>query len=291
MTYLIIIYVQEVKIEMKLMNPTISIIIPALNEEVFLPKLLQNLVEQTSQDFEVIVVDAHSEDKTREKAEQFTDKMNIRVTEADKRHLAYQRNFGARQAKGEYLLFLDSDMKLEPGFINELISNIKNSKFLMYLPFHLPYDGTPPDEVLFRVISSFVEMSHLGQKPFTYGPGAVFQRYFFNALGGYDEEVFVYEDHEIVQRAKQRGVSAKLLPQSKIYFSFRRFKKEGRINVLSKYLVATMHLLVKGKVDKEIFTYEMGGSAKYLIDQQADIDLAKEVKKYFEKLKAVLEEP
>ncbi len=273
------------------MKSKISIVIPALNEEVFLPKLLQNLVEQTSKNFEVIVVDAHSEDRTKEKAEQFTDKIDIRVIEADKRHLAYQRNFGAREARGEYLLFLDSDMKLEPDFIESLSKNIQDSQFLMYLPLHLPHDGAPPDEVLFRVISSFVEMSHLSQKPFTYGPGAVFQRHFFNALGGYDEEVFVYEDHEIVQRAKKRGVSAKLLPQSKIYFSFRRFKKEGRINVLSKYLVATMHLLVKGKVDKEIFTYEMGGSAKYLVDKQADIDLAKEVKKYFEKLKAVLEEP
>lgn len=273
------------------MNPKISIIIPALNEEVYLPKLLQNLADQTIKDFEVIVVDAQSEDKTREKAEHFSDTLNIRVIEADKRHLAYQRNFGASKAVGEYLLFLDSDMKLEPDFIESLLKNIDESQFLLYLPLHMPHDGTPPDEVLFRVISSFVEMSHLSQKPFTYGPGAVFQRYFFHSLGGYDEEVFVYEDHEIVQRAKKRGVSAKLLPQSKIYFSFRRFKKEGRINVLSKYLVATMHLLVKGKVDKEIFTYEMGGSAKYLIDQQTDINLAKEVKKYFDKLKMVLEEP
>lgn len=273
------------------MRPKISIVIPALNEEVYLPKLLQNLTDQTSKDFEVIVVDAHSEDRTRERAEQFADRIDIRVVEADRRHLAYQRNFGANEAQGDYLLFLDSDMKLDPEFIQNLIKNIKQSKFLMYLPLHLPHDGTPSDEVLFRVISSFVEMSHLSQKPFTYGPGAVFHRHFFNSLGGYDEQVFVYEDHEIVQRAKKRGVSAKLLPQTKIYFSFRRFKKEGRINVLSKYLVATMHLLVKGKVDKEIFTYEMGGSAKYLIDQQTDINLTKEVKKYFSKLKEVLEEP
>ncbi len=273
------------------MKPKISIIIPALNEEVYLPKLLQNLADQTVKDFEVIVVDAHSEDKTKEKAEQFAGKIDIRVVEADKRHLAYQRNFGAREAKGEYLLFLDSDMKLDSHFIEELLQNIEESKYLMYLPLHLPHDGTPSDEVLFRVISSFVEMSHLSQKPFTYGPGAVFHRHFFRTLGGYDEEVFVYEDHEIVQRAKKRGVSARLLPQSKIYFSFRRFKKEGRITVLSKYLVATMHLLVKGKVDKEVFTYEMGGSAKYLVEKQSDIDLAKEVKKYFSKLKEVLEVP
>jgi len=273
------------------MNSKISIIIPALNEEVYLPKLLQNLADQTSKNFEVIVVDAHSEDKTREKAERFSDQLNIQVIETDKRHLAYQRNFGAQQAKGDYLLFLDSDMKLDPDFIQDLINNIDDSGFLLYLPLHLPHDGTPPDEVLFRVISAFVEMSHLSQKPFTYGPGAVFQRHFFRSLGGYDEEVFVYEDHEIVQRAKKRGVSAKLLPQTKVYFSFRRFKKEGRVTVMSKYLVATIHLLTKGKVDKEIFTYEMGGSAKYLMDQQGSMNLAKEVTKYFHKLKEVLEEP
>lgn len=273
------------------MKPKISVIIPALNEEVYLPKLLQNLADQTYKSFEVIVVDGHSEDKTREKAEQFAASINIRVVDTDKRHLAYQRNFGAQVAKGEYLLFLDSDMKLNSDFIERLITNIEKSQFLMYLPLHLPHDGTPPDEVLFRLISAFVEMSHLSQKPFAYGPGAIFQRHFFQTLGGYDEEVFVYEDHEIVQRAKKRGVSAKLLPQTKVYFSFRRFKKEGRVSVMSKYLVATIHLLTKGKVDKEIFTYEMGGSAKYLMDQQASVNLAKEVKKYFKKIKEVLEEP
>lgn len=272
------------------MKPKISIIIPALNEEQFLPKLLQNLADQSEKNFEVIVVDAHSEDQTCKKAESFHDTLNVRIIQADRRHLAYQRNVGAKEAKGEYLLFLDSDMQVEKDFISKLIASIESSKYLMFLPRHMPHDGTPPDEVLYRVLSSFVEMSHLGQKPFAYGPGAVIHRQFFHALGGYDEEVFVYEDHEIVQRAKKRGVSAKLLPRTKIYFSFRRFKKEGRITVLSKYLVATMHLLAKGKVDKEIFTYEMGGSAKYLMEQPLYLDLTQEVKKYFDKLKKLLEE-
>src|SRR3989344_113203 len=136
----------------------------------------------------------------------------------------------------------------------------------------------------------FTDASHMTNKPFAYGPGAVFQRHFFVHLGGYDEEVFVYEDHEIIQRARKQGVKARLMTDNPVYFSFRRFKSEGRISVLSKYTLATLHLLAFGKIDKEIFSYEMGGSAKYLLKQKKYFDIQKNAVKYFDKLLKMLEE-
>ena len=75
-----------------------------------------------------------------------------------------------------------------------------------------------------------------------------------------------------------------------VFFSFRRFQSEGRFRVLSKYTLATLHLLVHGKVDKEIFSYEMGGTAKYLLKHPQYFDIKKNAVKYFDKLLKMLEE-
>jgi len=270
-------------------TPFFSIVIPTFNEEKFLPQLLQDLSDQTEKAFEVIVVDGNSEDKTFAEAQKFKKKLALKIIKSSKRNLSFQRNLGAQKASGSYIIFIDSDMKLGSDYLENVHTSIKRSKHLIYLPIHMPYDGTPSDSVLFQVLSVFVEISQLSMKPFTYGPSAIFERNFFFTLGGYDEKAFVFEDHELIQRARARGVKAELLSKITVYFSFRRFKKEGRVAVLSKYLVAVIHLLVKGKVDKEIFQYEMGGSAKYLLKKPAATDLKVQVQKHLENLKRLLD--
>ena len=61
------------------MSKKVSVIIPTLNEEKHLPKLLKDLQKQKNKDFEVVIVDAYSDDKTCDKAHEFDDGMDIRV--------------------------------------------------------------------------------------------------------------------------------------------------------------------------------------------------------------------
>lgn len=271
------------------MKAKVTVIIPTLNEEKHLPKLLGDLQNQTYKNFEVLVVDAKSEDKTCYRANEFEKKLQLRVITSNKKHLAFQRNLGARFAKGEFLCFLDADMHLESNFINKLVKYVDEDKFLVYLPIHIPHDAEVVDEILYKVIAVFVDASQMTNKPFSYGPGAIFQRHFFKHLGGYNEEVFVYEDQEIIQRARKQGVRAKLMTDNPLFFSYRRFKSDGRLSVLSKYTLATLYLLVHGKVDKKIFSYEMGGSAKYLLKEKKYFDIQEEAVKYFDKLIGILE--
>lgn len=272
------------------MQKKLSIIIPTLNEEKYLPLLLKDLKSQTIKDFEVLVVDAYSDDKTCEKALEFNSGLDIRVVESDKRHLAYQRNLAARNAKGEYLLFIDADVHVKSIFIEKLFDYIERYNFILYLPIHLPHDAEYVDELLYKIMAVFTDASHMTNKPFAYGSSVVFERHFFEHLKGYDADVFVYEDHEIIQRARKQGVKAKLMTDNPVFFSFRRYRSEGRISLLSKYTLATLHLLAYGKVDKKIFSYEMGGSAKYLLKQRKYFDIQKNAIKYFDKLRKLLEE-
>ena len=78
---------------------TISIIIPTLNEARFLPKLLESIKKQTFTDYEVIVADAGSKDKTLEIAKKY----GARIVKGG--FPAEGRNAGARAAKGDFLFF------------------------------------------------------------------------------------------------------------------------------------------------------------------------------------------
>ena len=99
----------------------LSIIIPALNEEKFLPHLLDSLVSQTGKNFEVIVVDGSSKDKTVEMVKSYAKKLpSLQVIVSKKASLPFQRNMGAKAATGEWLIFVDADSILLPYFVERV---------------------------------------------------------------------------------------------------------------------------------------------------------------------------
>ena len=89
----------------------LSIIIPTYNEEDYLPVLLDSIKEQNFDDYEVLVADANSKDRTREIAEEYG------CIVVDGGLPAVGRNNGAKVAKGDILLFLDSDLKLNDVYL------------------------------------------------------------------------------------------------------------------------------------------------------------------------------
>lgn len=106
--------------------PKISVIIPAHNEEKYLEKTLRSLQQQTFLDYELLVICNGCTDKTEEVAQKFLKKKdNLFSLKEAKVSLA--RNFGAQQAKGELLVFLDADTSLNPDSL-EIIANTFSSK-------------------------------------------------------------------------------------------------------------------------------------------------------------------
>jgi len=87
-------------------KPFFTIVIPTLNEENYLPRLLEDLSNQTfpKEQFEVIHVDGDSDDKTVALAKSFNKKISIKSIVIKKRNVSTQRNKGAQmhQANGSY---------------------------------------------------------------------------------------------------------------------------------------------------------------------------------------------
>lgn len=241
-------------------KPYFSVIIPTLNEEKFLPKLLNDLKSQKEKDFEVIVVDGNSEDQTRKIAEAYkSDFSSLEVIDSKKRNVSYQRNLGAKLARGIYLIFLDADLRIASSFIKMLKKEIKKTRYLIFIPAVFPQSKSYQDKIIFNLANFLIELSQLINKPFSAGGSMIFQKDFFHFIGGFNEKLFLAEDHEIIQRARKFGVFAKVLKNIKIKCSLRRMEKEGRLDILIKYLIASIHLLIRGEINKKIFNYEMGG--------------------------------
>jgi glycosyltransferase involved in cell wall biosynthesis len=100
-------------------DPSVSIIVPARNEEAGLRTCLESLLTQTGVAFEVIVVDDHSTDRTREIASSFSNQ-HVRVIDAGPLPPGWTGKnnavtTGARAARSEWLLFTDADTIHLPG--------------------------------------------------------------------------------------------------------------------------------------------------------------------------------
>lgn len=245
------------------MKPFISIIIPTLNEEKYVPKLLEDLKNQKAKNFEVIVVDAYSDDQTIKEINKYKKSLSPKVFNVKKRDVVYQKNYGGKQAKGEYLVFIDADARVNTSLTQNLEKEIKSSKYMMYLPTMLPQGGNASDRFLFKIANYIVEASQNWSKPFITIGLMIFNRKFFNHIGGYKiaskgERNMVSEDHDIILRGIKSGVNPKFLKNVKVRFSLRRMKTEGRFAVISKYIISGFEMLLKGKRDVNL-DYEMGG--------------------------------
>ncbi|MGA2743834.1 MAG: glycosyltransferase [Candidatus Sulfotelmatobacter sp.] len=119
-------------------QPRVSIIVPARNEEAFLADCLQSLASQSGVAFEIIVVDDHSTDRTREIALSFP---GVRVIAADPLPDGWTGKnnavtTGANAARGEWLLFTDADTVHLPGSLASALKEAEQNRaeLLSYSP-------------------------------------------------------------------------------------------------------------------------------------------------------------
>jgi glycosyltransferase involved in cell wall biosynthesis len=242
------------------MKPFFSIIIPTLNEEDYLPKLLKDLTKQTDKNFEVIVADGYSKDKTKKAAVGFKKILDIKFYQTKLINVSSQRNYGANKARGEYLVFLDADTGVKPSFIKKLSAFIIKQKGLVIISYLAPEKGDEEYQPLFDIGNLLVEFSQNMTKKFSFGGSMILEKSFFDTIKGFDNKLFMSEDHELIQRASIWGVTPKFMRDNKITFSLRRWKKEGNLKVIYKYFITTAYRLFGGEIKNKIIEYKMGGA-------------------------------
>lgn len=234
----------------------ISIIIPTLNEEDYLPLLLDSIKKQDFVDYEVIIADAASKDATLDIARQY----NCIIVSGGSP--ARGRNNGAKVAKGDVLFFLDADTVLSDSFLKKSLEEF-NQRKLDIASFRLrPY---PPNAFEYFLMNMFYnKMIVVLEKILPHSAmGIIVKKELFNKLNGYDESIKLAEDHDLARRAikfAKFGISkfAKfgIIRSMELSVSTRRFRKDSWIVTGTKFFLCQLHMIFIGPVRSNIFNYK-----------------------------------
>ncbi len=109
-------------------SPQISVIIPIYNAERYLKECLDSVIAQTFKNFELILVNDGSNDRSLEICQQYAGKdERIRVIEQENQGASPARNNGLEASRGKYILFIDADDWMESNMIEELYSTAEEN--------------------------------------------------------------------------------------------------------------------------------------------------------------------
>jgi glycosyltransferase involved in cell wall biosynthesis len=230
----------------------LSIVIPTLNEEKYLPRLLSDIKKQKQLDYEIIVSDGCSKDKTVNIAKNF----GCVVVSDKQRSPARQRNNGANIAKGDTILFLDADTELSGDFLVKSYSEFKERK-LNLAGFYLIFNSR---FFIYRFFEFFYHSAcFLGQYffPASVGVGIMVKNEDHKKIQGFDESIFIGEDYDYIKRLSRVG-RYRMIRSTRLYFSVRRLEKEGVLKVLWKWFKGSIYFIIKGPIRKKIVDYKFG---------------------------------
>lgn len=222
-----------------------------MNEEKNLSKLLPLIAKGGFDDYEIIIADAGSKDKTFEIARSF----NCIITKGGLPSRG--RNSGAKIARGDILFFMDADLKFSPkNFVKKAVeyfkkndlavasfpiftqkSNIYLNPFTMNLFYNIP-------QILLRKVFPMGAM------------GIMVKKDVFNKVGGFDESITLAEDHYFVGQAEKYG-KFDIIRQVKVYMPLRRFEKDGYFRTGFKYLLCGLNMGFRGKPERKV-KYDFG---------------------------------
>ena len=227
----------------------LSIIIPTYNEEEYLPKLLNCIKKQTHKDYEIIVADANSKDKTR----QIAKKYGCRIVKGGLP--AVGRNNGAKIAKGALLLFLDADVQFDEYFLKNAINEMEKRKLDVAGCYINPLGNNATDKIFFGIFNLWIFITQFFY-PNASGSGIFCKKWLHKKVNGFDKTIKLSEDMDYVRRCSKYG-KFRIIKSAKSYVAMRRFEKEGHFKVGLKLFLSALYRIFFGEIRSDIFRYEL----------------------------------
>lgn len=126
------------------MKPLFSIIVPAYNASCYIERCIKSIINQTDNDYELIIVDDGSTDNTFKLCENFEqENKNIKIFHQENKGVVFARAKGVKESKGKYLIFCDSDDMIHKDTL-KLIKNV--------------IDKIEPDMVTFKMSNNLEQL-------------------------------------------------------------------------------------------------------------------------------------
>ncbi len=224
----------------------LSFVIPAYNEELYLPACLESILAQTrdlGDGVEIIVVNNASSDRTREVALSYP---GVMVVDEMRKGLPWARQAGFSASTGELIANVDSDSRLTPGWVTEVLDTFaefeRRGKSLVALSGPVVYyDLTASQRVSVQLFYLLAFMLYalnryvLRAGSMVQGGNFVLRRDALASIGGFNTSIAFYgEDTDIARRLNRVG-KVVFTFQLKMFSSARRLKKEGMLTIGMRY--------------------------------------------------------
>ncbi len=227
----------------------LSIIIPVLNEEKDLPLLLASIKKQNFRDYEIIIADANSTDRTVEIAKSYGCAVVAGGLPAK------GRNEGAKVAEGNIFLFIDAEAVFQERFLEKALLKFKERKLDIASCGLEPITENKAYKILHNILYNLP--ARLLEDVFPYASNFILvKKEIHQRIGGFDEEIILGEDHAYVRKGAKiakfgflKSIKLTLLP--------RRFQNEGWLTISAKYYFCNLYNIFFGNVRSNIFKYNL----------------------------------
>jgi glycosyltransferase involved in cell wall biosynthesis len=235
-------------VENVLNGASLSIVIPARNEQDRIENLLEKLIAEIPPYLEVEIIIANnsdSADQTQNIVQDFQNRnpqFNIKLINTEF-GVSNARNGGADQSKNDYILFLDADICFAPGFVKAaLVDMLKNGFDLAGVLIESNTDNLV-DCILIAAYNQFQSVMKHTSTPFCTGAALLVRRNVHQQIGGFDAGMIYGEDADYAQKVVREGKVFGFLPQRVIY-DMTRFEKTGRFQLIRIYVRTGIHYLL-----------------------------------------------
>lgn len=216
----------------------ISIVIPAYNEELSIEATVSSALNQNYPNFEVIVIDNNSSDRTAELAQ----RAGAKVVSESKKGVQWARECGRKEATGDIIANLDADCLPERDWLEKGSKHFSNPKVVAVSGPYNYYDST----LFFRKFSLFFQkniyslfnfvMQKIHKGAVSIGGNVFLRADVLDKIGGYNTNIVFYGDD--TDTAKRMSTQGKVVFDRKLIVSTsaRRLKEEGSLKISIIYI-------------------------------------------------------
>ncbi len=222
-------------------SPSISVIIPALNEEKLLGGMLQQFTPEIVRrhQLELIVSDGGSVDRTLEIARRFAHTV-VENTSGARQTISLGRNEGAKHARGSIFVFLNADTLIKDVeyFFRRISEEIEEDGLAaMTCSVEIyPHERKPVDRLYHGFYNWFFFMMNQVGMGMGRGECHIMKRSVFERVNGYSAQIAAGEDYDMFRRLKRVG-RIKFLKDVVVYESPRRYRKYGYAYVTASWFM------------------------------------------------------
>jgi glycosyltransferase involved in cell wall biosynthesis len=220
----------------------LSFVIPAYNEENYLPACLESILAQTAlvpHETEIIVVNNASSDRTREVALSYP---GVIVVDELRKGLPFARQAGFAASTGELIANVDSDSRLTSGWLEKVLESFAADPNLVAISGPLIYYDLAPAQrfsvqifYLLAFMVYFMNRYIFRAGSMVQGGNFVLDRKALESIGGFDTTISFYgEDTDIARRMNRTG-KVNFTNKLRMYSSARRLKNEGMLTIAVRY--------------------------------------------------------